>query len=105
MKDRRYLSVEPIRHWTDQKIRVHAFVCALALTLATLLRREVARKGISLTVDALLDELEGIEEVVNLYPSQGQKGGRPRASRVLTRMTRLQEQIFRRLDLGRFLPG
>lgn len=102
MKDRNYVSVMPIRHWTDQKIRVHAFACVLALTLASLLRREVAKKGISLTVDALLDQLAGIQEVVNLYPAAGGKGGRPRARRVLTRMTRRQEQLHRHLDLGRF---
>ena len=101
MKDRDYVSVMPIRHWTDQKIRVHAFACVLALTLASLLRREVGKKGISLTVDALLDQLAGIQ-VVNLYPAAGGKGGRPRARRVLTRMTRLQEQLHRHLDLGRF---
>jgi hypothetical protein len=102
MKDRLFVSFEPLRHWTDQKIQVHAFICVLALTLATLLRREMARKGIDLTVDALLDELQGIQEVINLYPAEGNQGGRPRARRVLTRRTRLQEQLFRRLDLGRF---
>lgn len=102
MKDHFFVSFEPIRHWTDQKIRVHAFICVLALTLASLLRREVARKGIALSVDALLYQLQGIQEVVNLYPADGDKGGRPRARRVLTRMTRLQEQLFRHLDLGRF---
>jgi transposase len=102
MKDRLYVSVEPIRHWTDQKIRVHAFICVLALTLASLLRREVARQGIALTIDALLDQLEGIQEIVNLYPSEREKGGRPRAERVLSRMTRLQDELFRRLHLSRF---
>jgi len=102
MKDRDYVSVMPIRHWTDQKIRVHAFACVLALTLASLLRRVVAKNGITLAVDALLDQLAGIQEVVNLYPALGGKGGRPRARRVLTRMTRLQEQLHRHLDLGRF---
>jgi transposase len=102
MKDRLYVSMEPIRHWTDQKIRVHAFICVLALTLASLLRREVARQGIALTVDALMDQLEGIQEIVNLYPPEREKGGRPRAKRVLSRMTRLQDQLFRRLKLSRF---
>lgn len=102
MKDRYYVSMEPIRHWTDHKIRVHAFICVLALTLASLLRRDVASKGIALTVDALLDQLAGIQEVVNLYPAEGGKGGRPRARRVLTGMTRLQQQLHRHLDLGRF---
>lgn len=102
MNDRLYVSMEPIRHWTDQKIRVHAFICVLALTLASLLRREVARQGIALTVDALLDQLDGIQEVVNLYPPMREQGGRPRAQRVLSRMTRLQDQLFRRLHLSRF---
>jgi transposase len=102
MKDTAYVSFAPVRHWTDQKIRVHAFCCVIALLLATLLRREVARHGTELSVDALLDQLAGIQEVVNLYPARGGKGGRPRSERVLTRMSRLQQQLFDRLDLGRF---
>ncbi len=102
MKDRFHVSFEPVRHWTDQQIRVHALVCVLALTLASVLRREVARAGTELTVDALLDELQGIEEVVNLYPAAGGGAGRPRARRVLTRMSPLQTQLFESLDLGRF---
>ena len=105
MKDRYFVSFEPMRHWTDQKIEVHAFYCVLALMLASLLRREAARKGISLTVDALLDQLQGIQEVLNLYPAEGAHGGRPSARRVLTQRTRLQDQLFRTLDLGRFQRG
>jgi alpha-D-ribose 1-methylphosphonate 5-triphosphate synthase subunit PhnL len=102
MKDHFFVSFEPIRHWTDQKIRVHAFICVLALTLASLLRREVARQGMALTVDALLEQLQAIHEVVNLYPAHGSQGGRPRARRVLTRMTPLQQQLFHFLGLDRF---
>jgi transposase len=105
MKDPAFVSFRPVRHWTDQKIEVHAFYCVLALLLASLLRREVARKGIRLTVDALLDQLQGIQEVINLYAPEGQRGGRPRAGRVLTRLTRLQEQLYRFLELHRFLAS
>ena len=102
MKDRYFVSFEPMRHWTDQKIQVHAFYCVLALTLASLLRREAARKGVALSADALLEQLHGIQEVLNLYPAEGARGGRPRVRRVLTRRTRLQEQLFRMFDLSRF---
>ena len=102
MKDRYFVSFEPMRHWTDQKIQVHAFYCILALTLASLLRREAARKGVALSADALLEQLHGIQEVLNLYPVEGAQGGRPRVRRVLTRRTRLQEQLFRMFDLSRF---
>lgn len=102
MKDPAFVSFRPVRHWTDQKIEVHACSCVLALLLASLLRREVARTGIRLTVDALLDQLQGIQEVINLYSPEGQRGGRPRAVRVLTRLTRLQAQLYRTLGLERF---
>ncbi|MBI4169519.1 MAG: transposase, partial [Acidobacteria bacterium] len=102
MKNPAFVSFCPVRHWTDQKIEVHAFYCVLALLLASLLRREVARQDIRLTVDALLDQLQGIQEVINLYTPEGQRGGRPRAVRVLTGLTRLQQQLYRTLNLDRF---
>ena len=36
MKDTKYLSFRPIRHFTDNHIRVHTFYCVLALTLSGL---------------------------------------------------------------------
>lgn len=46
MKQPSWLHWPPQFHWTDDKIRVHALVCVLAVTLAHLLRREMARAGI-----------------------------------------------------------
>ena len=40
MKDPHFLRWSPIHHWTDQKIRVHAFYCVLALLLSSVLHRE-----------------------------------------------------------------
>ena len=53
------------------------FTCVLALTIAHLMRRECARAGLSLSVPAMLAELDGIGETVLLY--QGERG-RPRAA-------------------------
>src|SRR5256885_16831999 len=38
MKDPHFLSWEPMFHWTDSKIRIHAFYCVLALILGSLLQ-------------------------------------------------------------------
>lgn len=46
LKDPRYLSFRPTFHWTDQKLRVHAFYCVLALMILNLLRRKLAQSGI-----------------------------------------------------------
>jgi hypothetical protein len=39
------LSTRPQFHWTDQKLRVHAFLCVTAYLLATLLHRRARRKA------------------------------------------------------------
>src|SRR6266566_2332055 len=39
MKNPHFLGWTPMFHWTDSKIRVHAFYCVLALTLTSLLQR------------------------------------------------------------------
>ena len=45
MKNPHFLGWSPMFHWTDSKIRVHAFYCVLALLLTSLLQRELAQGG------------------------------------------------------------
>ncbi len=101
MKDAHYVRFRPAHHWTDQKLRVHAFTCVLALLLCSLLRRELSRKGIPLSIDRMLETLDTIREVQVLL-SAGR--GRPRVQRTHSQLEPLAAQIFEALDLGRFLP-
>ncbi|MBP8707187.1 MAG: hypothetical protein KBH94_00510 [Caldisericia bacterium] len=39
-----YVSFQPVRSWTDSKIKVHAFVCVIALLLVKLLEYISAEK-------------------------------------------------------------
>jgi transposase len=100
-KDPHVVSVAPIRHFTDHKIRVHLFTCVLALALAHLMRREATRAGLALSVPAMLGELDGIGETVLLY--QGQRG-RPRARHTITKMTPTQHRLYTVFDLDRYAP-
>ena len=104
MKDPHFLSWEPMFHWTDSKIRIHAFYCVLALTLASLLQRQAAQNGISLSVQALMKALNGIQEVVNIYPATGKAGssGRPKLQTTLTEMDPTQEALYRLFNLDRY---
>jgi len=61
-------SCRPTFHWTDQKLRVHAFYCVLVLLLLNLLRRKLAKAGIPLSVVKMMDTLTDIHEVTLLYP-------------------------------------
>jgi len=100
-KDPHVVSFAPIRHFTDHKIRVHLFTCVLALSIAHLMRRETTRAGLSLSVPALLAELDGIGETVLLY--QGERG-RPRARHTITKMTPTQQRLYKIFDLDRYAP-
>jgi transposase len=103
MKDPHFLSWEPMFHWTDSKIRVHAFYCVLALTLASLLQRQAAQNGITLSIKALFEALNGIQEVVNLYPATGEAGsrGRPHTQTTLSEMNPTQQALYRLFNLDR----
>src|SRR5680860_529532 len=88
MNDPHVVSFSPMHHWTEQKIKVHAFYCVLALQIAHLMRRHTRHAGLDLSVRGLLAELAGIEETVLIYPSTG---GRPKARRMLTDTTPTQQ--------------
>lgn len=101
-KDPHVVSFGPMRHWTDQKIRVHVFYSVLALTVAHLMRREADHAGLRMSVRELLAELAGIEETVLLYHDGGK--GRPRARRMLTDTTPTQQRLADLFDIHRYAP-
>jgi transposase len=101
LKDPKVVSFSPMFHWTDHKIRVHAFYCVLALTVARLMVREVDQAGMHLSVRALLDTLSEIQETVLLY--QGERG-RPRARRMLTEMSPTARRLYDLFGLDAYAP-
>ena len=101
LKDTRVVSFSPMHHWTEHNIRVHVFTCVLALQIAHLMRLRARQAGLDLSVRALLTELAAIGETVLLY--QGERG-RPRAHRMLTDTTPVQDKLIKIFDLGRYAP-
>ena len=102
MKDPHVVSFSPMHHWTDQKIRVHAFYCVLALAIAHLMRREARNVGLPLSVRELLRTLAGIGETVLLYHDGGK--GRPRARRMITDMDPTQQRLADLFNINRYAP-
>ncbi len=101
MKDRKVVSFSPMFHWTDQKIRVHAFYCVLALTIARLMAREASQANCPMSVRRLLATLGDIQETVLLY--KGDRG-RPRARHVLTEMDPTQKKLYDLFGLATYAP-
>ena len=105
MKDSEFASFSPAHHWTDQKLRVHAFYCTLALLLVNLIEREVQRAGIDLGSKLAMRLLTEIHETTLVYPPAGGKQGRPRVRTRLAEIDQTQRQIFDALSLGELAPA
>jgi len=99
MKNPHFVSWRPLGHWTDQKIRVHAFYCVLALLLSSLLRRTLAQKQVHLSIPKMLTELSQIKEVALFY-----RGPKSHTEPVISysQMSPLQQQLVQALSLQRF---
>ncbi len=104
MKNPHFLGWSPMFHWTDSKIQVHAFYCVLALLLTSLLQRELAHHGETLSINHILEELGRIRETLIIYPRQRGQRRFPTAT-CLTRTTALQQRLFALLGLRRYAPA
>jgi transposase len=101
LKDTRVVSFSPVHHWTEHNIRVHVFTCVLALQIAHLMRRRARQAALDLSVRELLREVAGIGETVLLY--HGDRG-RPRAHRMLTETSPVQDKLTAIFGLARYAP-
>jgi transposase len=100
MKNPHWVSFSPAFHWTDQKLRAHAFYCVLALTLSALLQRKAASAGIDMSIEAIYKQLSDITEIITLHAPVGTSGrGRLRAEYLLSEMSPLQEKLATVFDL------
>jgi len=103
MKRPHFMSWSPMWHWTDQKIRVHAFYCVLSLLLVSLLHREVRRAGKKLSLDQTMAKLSGIREVVMVGKARRGKGLCVKT--MLTERDEDQEALVRILALENYAVG
>ena len=103
MKNPQALCWWPLLHWTDQKIRVHAFYCVLGLLLLSLLQRELAQKGMTMPIPRMLSELRGINEATQVLQGDPSTLGASTCTTTLTRMNHDQARMYDILDLSRLV--
>ena len=100
MKDPHFVSWSPMWHWTDHNVRVHAFYCVLALTLVSLLQRELFVHGIDVSIHKAIEELSAICEVALVKHKRGGKQAEPYI--IISKMTDKQRQMCETLRLSRY---
>jgi len=98
LKDGNWLGWGPMYHWTDSKIRIHAFYCMLGISLLKYIHKQSQSAWPGLTIEQMRDELRQIQQFVLLYPPQGEKGP-PRAAVVRSKQTFPQQQLAKILGL------
>jgi transposase len=98
LKDGDWLGWGPMYHWTDQKIRVHAFYCMLGISLLQCIRRQAEAAWPGLSTEELLDQLRQIQKYTLLYPPQGGKGPN-RVATVLSKQSLTQQRLAQELGL------
>jgi len=103
MKNPHWVSFSPAFHWTDQKLRVHAFYCVLALLLSSVLQRKAVAGGMKLSIDNLMEQLSTVSEIVNLYgPQEKGSRGRYRAGYILSERSALQHKLCTILEVYKY---
>ena len=98
LKDGEWLAWGPMHHWTDSKIRIHAFYCMLGISLLQYVHGQAKAAWSDLSMEQLIEELQRIQQFVLLYPQQGEKGP-SRAAYVLSKQTLTQQALAKALKL------
>jgi len=91
MKNPFHLALRPQYHWTDQKIRVHGFICVLALLLSMVAHKRAREKcGFKGSLHALLNQLAAIRLATYVEsPAEKTKG----RYKVLHRIEEMDEDL------------
>jgi transposase len=92
LKDGDWLGWGPMYHWTDSKIRVHAFYCMLGISLLQFIHKKAATAWPGLSMERLIEELAQIQQFTLLYPPQGEKGPN-RVATIVSRQTLAQQTL------------
>jgi len=56
-------AVRPQYHWTDHKVKVHTFICVIALLLSQVLWKKACDLGFKTSINRLIDDLSAVRRV------------------------------------------
>ena len=89
------MAVTPGFHWTDQKIRIHFFICVMGYMLAALLLKKAKEAGFDLSINKMLDTLNNVRLAALLENKP--KSSKPEINYQLEMMDGDEEKLFQAL--------
>jgi len=87
-KDDELVGAQPLRHWTDSKIRCHLFTCVAAMTYLRRLELRLKDSGVNRTAEDVMDDMQHFHSVLSLA------SGRSKPRRRLETPTKLQSEVL-----------
>jgi len=94
MKNPEIVTVEPMNHRLDKRIRAHIYQCVIALQLLALLKKVLHENGIKLSIYEILEELKDIKLIE--FKIKGEKYKR------ITELNTKQKRIMDVLELKKY---
>jgi transposase len=88
-KDDELVSVLPVRHWTDGKIRCHIFTCMVALAYLRILENRLAKAGIPQTASAAMESMRNLHSCLCWY------SGKSKPQRMIEEASENQSAILK----------
>ncbi|MBN2260526.1 MAG: IS1634 family transposase, partial [Clostridiales bacterium] len=88
LKDNTIIRFQPIRHWTDSKIRAYAFCCVVSMILMRVMQWMTEQQGYKMSANVFKDELTDIQEVIMVYSAS-------EAERKITERSAVQDKLWR----------
>ena len=98
------VSWSPACHWTDSKLKVHAFYCMLGVSLLHYLHRRAHAAGWSeMTLEQLREELREVQQVDLVYAPEDQRSA-PKVVSVRSSQSLTQQSLVQALGIDRLFP-
>lgn len=93
LKDPGLIRWQPMRHWTDTKIRAFAFCAVMSLVLIRVMERKAAQAGLHMSPTVLKEELTDLREITMIYDDKT-------AQRLISRRSSVQQKLWNLFQLG-----
>jgi transposase len=93
LKDPGLIRWQPMRHWTDTKIRAFAFCAIMSLVLIRVMELKSAKSGLKMSPAVLKEELSDLREITILYDDET-------AQTLISRRSSVQQKLWNLFQLG-----
>jgi len=96
LKNPYHHAVHPQYHWTDQKIRVHTFICLTGLLLSQVLWKKAKDLGYTFSAESLIDMLSQIRkaELVTLTGLKGKPAKESQLEEMEPELEKMYEELL-----------